>query len=653
MAAQSLVSAAIASAVVGVSAAGLATGTYIRNAEIEGLRASPIVTGALADATGGSTAPVKRADAAAIAPTFSRIVIEPKGISRLEGFAAPGGEVVIRSEGRQIAVAHAAEDGSWAVVLDQALPPGEHRLASTSDTGSRVLIGEDVRVFVPTNLDGPKVISYEAPVADPVRRRAESLAVNAGEGFDEVMARKAGETKAAAPQPSGTRVAEATADKKPVPEKSATLAEAETHNAVVDWLDRSQKMFHDFVAKPLSVPPATGAGTKDAAAKEAEGASLTDRVRTWFQGTSEVFHRDVVTPLKDGETALAAAPATGESGASAAKAAAAKAAEENAAADKAAAEKAAADRRRAEEDARRVAEEQKRAQAVLEAAEAKAAAEAKSAEALKKAEEARRREAEETARAEEEIKRAAAAAEKRTAETERKLEDGLKRLDDAEKAQRDADAAAKKSAEPGQRPAPPASKDGQDRNDKAEARGSKNTTIAEAAPTAPAPRNRPADPIVTVVPRSSQATPADEAEDARKEEEEYGILRRMMAEAKRLATGGEPAPAARKEEDTSEAEPSGPARVAAALSEARDHDGAEEPKPVARPSAKSENCRGGHRGRRAGYHFVGPNDTLWAIARRHYGDGNRYLVIYRANRDRIRDPDVLRPCQWIRIPGRR
>ena len=43
-------------------------------------------------------------------------------------------------------------------------------------------------------------------------------------------------------------------------------------------------------------------------------------------------------------------------------------------------------------------------------------------------------------------------------------------------------------------------------------------------------------------------------------------------------------------------------------------------------------------------------DTLSAIARRFYGDGNLYRRIFEANRDQISDPNLIFPGQILRIP---
>lgn len=48
---------------------------------------------------------------------------------------------------------------------------------------------------------------------------------------------------------------------------------------------------------------------------------------------------------------------------------------------------------------------------------------------------------------------------------------------------------------------------------------------------------------------------------------------------------------------------------------------------------------------------VQPGHSLWRIARRVYGSGIRYTVIYQANRDQIRDPDLIYPGQVFKLPS--
>ncbi|GAB4224146.1 MAG: hypothetical protein Tsb0032_28100 [Kiloniellaceae bacterium] len=51
--------------------------------------------------------------------------------------------------------------------------------------------------------------------------------------------------------------------------------------------------------------------------------------------------------------------------------------------------------------------------------------------------------------------------------------------------------------------------------------------------------------------------------------------------------------------------------------------------------------------------IVQPGNSLWRIARSSYGRGIRYTVIYQANRDQIRDPDLIYPGQVFEIPKSR
>ena len=47
---------------------------------------------------------------------------------------------------------------------------------------------------------------------------------------------------------------------------------------------------------------------------------------------------------------------------------------------------------------------------------------------------------------------------------------------------------------------------------------------------------------------------------------------------------------------------------------------------------------------------VQPGNSLWRIARRAYGRGAQYTVIYEANADQIRDPDLIYPGQIFAVP---
>jgi len=47
---------------------------------------------------------------------------------------------------------------------------------------------------------------------------------------------------------------------------------------------------------------------------------------------------------------------------------------------------------------------------------------------------------------------------------------------------------------------------------------------------------------------------------------------------------------------------------------------------------------------------VKKGDTLSAIAKAHYGDGNKYPVIFEANKPMLKDPNKIYPGQVLRIP---
>lgn len=54
---------------------------------------------------------------------------------------------------------------------------------------------------------------------------------------------------------------------------------------------------------------------------------------------------------------------------------------------------------------------------------------------------------------------------------------------------------------------------------------------------------------------------------------------------------------------------------------------------------------------RGGRVVVQPGNSLWRISRAVYGSGFRYTVIYAANEDQIRDPDLIYPGQIFAVPG--
>ncbi|HAC57086.1 MAG TPA: peptidoglycan-binding protein LysM, partial [Rhodobiaceae bacterium] len=55
---------------------------------------------------------------------------------------------------------------------------------------------------------------------------------------------------------------------------------------------------------------------------------------------------------------------------------------------------------------------------------------------------------------------------------------------------------------------------------------------------------------------------------------------------------------------------------------------------------------------REGKVVIQPGNNLWNIARRLYGSGFSYTVIYEANKDQIRDPNLIYPGQVFETPAK-
>ncbi len=52
------------------------------------------------------------------------------------------------------------------------------------------------------------------------------------------------------------------------------------------------------------------------------------------------------------------------------------------------------------------------------------------------------------------------------------------------------------------------------------------------------------------------------------------------------------------------------------------------------------------------YYVIQKGDSLWKIASRYYKDGNKWPMLFEANKEVILDPDKIFPGQKIRIPKR-
>ena len=55
----------------------------------------------------------------------------------------------------------------------------------------------------------------------------------------------------------------------------------------------------------------------------------------------------------------------------------------------------------------------------------------------------------------------------------------------------------------------------------------------------------------------------------------------------------------------------------------------------------------------AEFYTVVKGDTLWAIAKKAYGNGSKYNAIFEANKPMLKHPDKIYPGQSLRIPKER
>ncbi len=354
----------------------------------------------------------------AAAPSFSRIVIEAVGVSRLEGRGVPGSQVLLKSDGRTIGVAKVAADGRWTVTLKKALAAGEHRISSVTAGSSRVVYGEDVRVFVPVNFKGTAVVAQNA-ASGSTRSRAERLAHEATEEFDRILDGPATERR-----PGWDFIGDR--ERSVSTERGA----ARLPEPVVEWLKWSSQTYQETVVDTFRSPDGTLAQGPDPvrdstaqpdtvteqAGRYGPATAVVDSVleflNSWFDEADEIYHREVARPLS------VPAPDGG----------AVTVAEKDAVND------------RAKEDARAFTEARRKADETWKWLQEKAAAEADTEEARRLAKEIAEREAEERAFLKREAERARDAARRRTEETERQFEERLERLREAQQAQKEREA---------------------------------------------------------------------------------------------------------------------------------------------------------------------------------------------------------------------
>lgn len=470
-------------------------------------------------------------------------------------------------------------------------------------------------------------------VVPPVKRQAPQMPSAAPEP-------KPAEPKPAEPKPAETKTAPNTAEPKTAapaqpaaPEKPRDRAESEPQPAapaggigsifapLTDWLAKANREYQGRIVKELSKP------SKEAL--EAEARRLAEERAAQEKADREARAAEAARKAEEAKQAAAEdarrkAEAEARKQAEAAAAKQAEAARQAEAAKQSDAQKAEAARKA---DEVRKAEEAKKSEEAKKVEEARKADEARKAEAAKKAEDTRK--AEETRKIEEARKAAADADARRQREAEAKRQEQARKEEQARK-QQQAEAGAKAREER----LAQERRSAREQEERRIAREKEEQRIAQekrprpepeaAAARQPAQSERHRRWSVTIIPEPI-GRPAAEPVAGRPElaaarvREDGGVLLGSRRLSPRMSLGA--------------GSVAGPA--------------------VKRWVWRAGACR--FAGRKAAgrqRYTVAKGDSLWRISEKHYDAGARYPRIYRANRDRIADPDLIYPCQKFRVPRR-
>lgn len=233
-----------------------------------GLAGAILAVAAWVSAAGGAWAEI----ADPLPPTIGRIVVEAKGVSRVEGKGTPGSLVRLISRGVPLGEARVGQDQHWHIVLKEGLPPGVHQIQSAANfpRGGGDILGDEVRISIPDRLVETQSITYDeagtydkggeqspSAVAPETRNRAESLAEAANDAFTDVM-RRADPEKPARPgpeHPGKIKIGQGPAPSAAAPGAAKQKDETPgTFGVVVDWLKRSARAYSGEIVGKLAEP---------------------------------------------------------------------------------------------------------------------------------------------------------------------------------------------------------------------------------------------------------------------------------------------------------------------------------------------------------------------------------------------------------------
>ena len=251
------------------------------------------------------------------APAFDVVRVEPDGSAVIAGSAAPGARVVFLMDGTEVGEAKADAQGKFAAVLALDLGTAQHVLSMMSETGGDKVASEEQIILAPVAEPDVKVAEAEttAPAAEPVASAAESGTVTEAAAKPEVSTETVAD--AAAAKPEGTMVAD-TVPAKPEGTMVADAAAAKPEGSVVaDATAPATPQVADAPAPGVAEPKAEAVATAEPVAT-AEGTATrvaeAAEAGTSGQGASQVAEADAAKVADASDGTAAQVSGTAEAG---------------------------------------------------------------------------------------------------------------------------------------------------------------------------------------------------------------------------------------------------------------------------------------------------------------------------------------------------
>lgn len=584
---------------------------------------------------------------------FRQVLISDTGTVVARGYGTPGARIRLLYNDRPVAIATVGSDQTWKIIPHRTLQAGDHRLTIETETlGERIPeVGDEVRVSIPKGLATPLKIEFEAE--QYLRRHAENIGDAASRFFDNFLSQKP------ATQDPVVRTAET---KTSNAEESATAAAA---TAAFDWLDTSNAAYQNQIVPRLQVGgslrlPQPGAEAPQRTVRLARLQmptidGITRVVQGWFGRSADNYDREIIPRLSGARPVQIVIPDQAKEKAEKEEDLEAKRLEEERRRAEAARREAEAERQRIEAENRRIEAERRRLAAEKKAEEDRLAAlrQRREEEEAQKRREAEARAAAEQSRAEEERRRAEQ--ERENAEETRRLALAAKRAA-AERARLEAERARKAERDNAEVE--------RQRKRAEQLRREVERSRAEAELEAERQRARRLEELRlawsrarTAAERSFRRITRREPETAKPAPETTRVAARTIPPVRnpeRIAarpTLPAPLPEKREAPPVKKAEAPGQRRIRTArATPVKTH--RPRRRAVRSYSRRATRCRRWSKWRIKvpGRYVVRRGDSLWRIARRHYRHGHRYRPIFYANRRKIRNPNLIYPCQRFYIP---